>query len=78
MRETEAGLNPPRFVVSSRLADDHVWAEVLNLGGYDVLCTPFEAREVSSFGAQRLGLVAPTPRSTLKDGVRIGGSPRRI
>lgn len=27
-------------------ADDLLWAEVLNLGGYDVLQTPFEANEV--------------------------------
>jgi DNA-binding response OmpR family regulator len=46
MRAAEAGVYPPRFIVSSRLADDHLWAEVLNLGGYDVLCTPFETREV--------------------------------
>jgi hypothetical protein len=46
MRQTEAGLRPPRFIVSSRLADDRLWAEVLNLGGHDVLCTPFEACEV--------------------------------
>jgi DNA-binding NtrC family response regulator len=38
--------NPPRFIVASRLADDRLWAEVLNLGGYDVLATPFDADEV--------------------------------
>jgi DNA-binding response OmpR family regulator len=36
----------PRFIVTSRLADDRLWAEVLNLGGYDVLATPFIADEV--------------------------------
>ena len=36
----------PRLIVSSRLADDRLWAEVLNLGGYDVVLTPFEADEV--------------------------------
>jgi len=42
-----AGLSaPPNLIVSSRLADDRLWAEVLNLGGYDVLATPFEAEEV--------------------------------
>lgn len=34
------------LVVTSRLADEHLWAEVLNLGGYDVLAKPFRAREV--------------------------------
>lgn len=37
---------PPLLVVTSRLADDHLWAEVLNLGGHDVLTTPFRATEL--------------------------------
>lgn len=37
----------PRLIVSSRLADDHLWCEVLNLLGYDVLATPFDAQEVT-------------------------------
>ncbi|MBZ5622978.1 MAG: hypothetical protein LAQ69_30225 [Acidobacteriia bacterium] len=45
-QQTEALPRPPRFIVSSRLADDYLWVEVLNLGGQDVLQTPFVAREV--------------------------------
>ena len=42
-----AGLpDPPSLIVSSRLADERLWAEVLNLGGYDVLYTPFNREEV--------------------------------
>jgi len=37
---------PPRLIVASRLADDSLWAEVLDSGGYDVLSMPFEPREV--------------------------------
>jgi DNA-binding NtrC family response regulator len=37
---------PPSLIISSRLADHLLWAEVLNLGGFDVLMTPFEAEEV--------------------------------
>jgi len=37
----------PPLIVSSRLADDRLWAEVLNLGAYDLLMKPFEAAEVS-------------------------------
>jgi DNA-binding response OmpR family regulator len=33
-------------IVSSRLADERLWAEVLNLGGYDLLVKPFIAAEV--------------------------------
>ena len=36
----------PRLVVSSRLSDDHLWAEVLQAGAYDFLPMPWEAREV--------------------------------
>jgi DNA-binding response OmpR family regulator len=36
----------PLLVVTSRLADEHLWAEVLNLGGHDVLAKPFQAAEV--------------------------------
>ncbi len=38
--------SPPMLIVTSRHADDHLWAEVLNLGGYDVLAKPFAAEEV--------------------------------
>jgi DNA-binding response OmpR family regulator len=39
-------VRPPRLIVTSRFADERLWAEVLNLGGYDVLLTPFDADEV--------------------------------
>jgi DNA-binding NtrC family response regulator len=37
---------PPKLIVFSRLADESLWAEVLNTGGFDVLITPFEPEEV--------------------------------
>jgi DNA-binding response OmpR family regulator len=37
---------PPVLIVASRLADDYLWAEALNLGAYDVIAKPFEASEV--------------------------------
>ena len=37
----------PRFIVASRFADERLWVEVLNLGGYDVLATPFYGEVVS-------------------------------
>ena len=37
---------PPCLIVTSRVADDHLWAEALNLGAYDVLARPFERAEV--------------------------------
>jgi len=38
--------SPPRLVVTSELADEFLWAEVLNLGGYDVIVQPFRESEV--------------------------------
>ena len=38
--------DPPVLVVASRLADEYLWAEALNLGAYDVLAKPFDAFEV--------------------------------
>jgi DNA-binding response OmpR family regulator len=37
--------SPPLLIVTSRLADEFLWAEVLNLGGYDVLAKPFNSNE---------------------------------
>jgi len=39
-------LSPPPVIVTSRLADEYLWAEVLNLGGYDVLAKPLDRQEV--------------------------------
>lgn len=47
LREFEDILAPPSLIVSDRLADDRLWAEVLSLGGYDLLVTPFDRDEVS-------------------------------
>lgn len=38
----------PPVIVSSRLADDRLWVEVLNLGGYDLLMSPFDATEIQN------------------------------
>ena len=37
---------PPNLILFSRLADESLWAKVLNLGGFDLLMTPFEPEEV--------------------------------
>ena len=47
--------NSPRLIVCSRLADYRLWAEVLNLGGYDVLITPFDREEVLRVICQAAG-----------------------
>ncbi len=49
-KEVLAGLgrmpDSPLLIVTSRWADENLWAEVLNLGGYDVLMKPFDQTEV--------------------------------
>jgi DNA-binding NtrC family response regulator len=37
---------PPCLILASRLADDRLWAEALNLGAYDVLARPFIPADV--------------------------------
>jgi DNA-binding NtrC family response regulator len=39
-------LQRPRLIVFSRHADERLWAEVLNLGGFDLLATPFRTEEL--------------------------------
>lgn len=38
--------HPPLIIVTSRLADERLWAEALNLGAWDVLAKPFDRTEV--------------------------------
>ena len=40
-------LIPPFLIVTSRVADDYLWAEALNMGAYDVLAKPFDLTEVT-------------------------------
>ena len=36
----------PRLIVFSRNADNRLWEEVLNLGAFDLLITPFREHEL--------------------------------
>ena len=47
LAEVAAVPTRPLLVVTSRLADDYLWSEALNLGAYDVLSKPFVALEVT-------------------------------
>ncbi len=37
---------PPALILASRLADERLWVEALNLGAYDLLTKPFERDEL--------------------------------
>jgi len=51
--ELSALRTQPQLIVADRLAEEVLWAEVLNRGAYDLLVTPFEPAEV-----QRVVLLA--------------------
>ena len=59
---------PPLIIVTSRLADERLWAEVLNLGGFDVLSRPYDAREVRHVIAQAWRSWHSRPRPALARG----------
>jgi len=44
----------PPLIVTSRLADDCLWAEVLNLGAYDLLPKPLERLEAERVVVEQL------------------------
>ena len=44
--------NPPAVIVTSRLADERLWLDVLVAGGYDVLARPLDAGEARRTVAQ--------------------------
>jgi len=39
--------DPPSVIVTSRFADERLWAEALNLGAFDVLAKPFDRTEAT-------------------------------
>jgi DNA-binding NtrC family response regulator len=68
----------PNLIVWSSLADHRLWAEVLNLGGYDVLLSPFEPEEVQrvSDAAWREWQHRPRETSLPRNGARSAADSR--
>jgi len=46
LRESSGQPHPPLLIVACRLADDCLWTDVMNCGGYDVLEKPFNQGEL--------------------------------
>jgi DNA-binding response OmpR family regulator len=46
LRDLRKRVHPPQLIVTSRTADDYLWSEVLNIGGFDVLPQPLEQDEL--------------------------------
>lgn len=53
----------PQLVITSRTADDVLWSEVLNRGGYDVLPQPLDRDEFQRVVAAAIRHSHPTARS---------------
>jgi DNA-binding response OmpR family regulator len=62
---------PPLLIVTSRTADEHLWAEVLNIGGYDVLAQPFERDEM-------VRVIASACRHFGRQPARAGAAPAEL
>jgi DNA-binding NtrC family response regulator len=56
---------PSVLVVTSKLADEPLWAEVLNLGGYDDLAQPFDREEVTRVVRSAVRASSDHPRRRL-------------
>jgi len=59
---------PPAVIVTDASADARFWAEVLNLGAYDLIAQPFataEVRRILSYACSRLSDKARTAASAV-------------
>lgn len=54
----------PPLLVTARLADEQLWSDVLQLGGFDVLAQPFDVSEVQRVLMQALGWPQLLPASS--------------
>jgi len=65
---------PPPLIVTSRVADERMWAEVLNLGGYDVLARPFNNEEVIHAVTSAWSLWQHRFQCGSESSLRVGGN----
>jgi len=82
LNATASLTTPPNLIVLSRLANESLWAKVLNLGGFDVLMTPFEPEEVlrvtfSAWSRWECDFVAKTAGETETVGPAAGSAGER-
>ncbi len=47
LRFSKKLVNPPPVVIAARTADRCLWAEVFNIGAFDILLKPFVKNEVT-------------------------------
>jgi DNA-binding NtrC family response regulator len=66
----DMGSAPP-LIVTDRAADDRLWAEVLNLGCYDMLAQPFDDSEVVRILALACAQVPTRPVASAAPGLKV-------
>jgi len=78
LNQVQRWANPPSLIVTSRLADEYLWAEALNLGAWDVLAKPFARAEVvrsveSAWGHRRHWRPARADSAANSDPAQVRG-----
>ena len=66
LSDTARMSRPPRLVVTAASANALPWAEVLNLGGYDVLVEPLNADEIRKVAASAMRAFAGAHESAVR------------
>ncbi|HKE21325.1 MAG TPA: hypothetical protein VKB88_02985 [Bryobacteraceae bacterium] len=67
-------VHPPQLIVTARMADDALWAEVLNVGGYDVLARPLHEDEVERVVAAARRQFDRPERTSVRPAVAAGAA----
>lgn len=72
---------PPPVIVASRLADERLWTDVLNRGGFDVLAKPFSRDEVFRVIGHALNVWSrsiPKRPARVEPGTPAARAPRQV
>jgi DNA-binding response OmpR family regulator len=71
LRDLRRRTHPPQLIVASRTADDHLWSEVLNIGGFDVLAQPLEPEELERVIASARRHFGIPPRRASRPAIQL-------
>ncbi len=71
LRDLYRRKHPPQLIVTSRMADDYLWSEVLNIGGFDVLAQPLRQEELERVVASARRHYGIPPRSEMRQKVNL-------
>ena len=71
LRDLRRRAHPPQLIVTSRTADDYLWSEVLNIGGFDVLAQPLEPEELERVIASARRHFGVPPRRAVRPAIQL-------